>query len=88
MLLRGFTSFVLLLFFYIDHYPLPSAILHILSSDTDVSKTIPFANLPVFKDLTVHQKDWLTHSGENDRPGEIYPKFSNSDNITTFFLPN
>lgn len=30
----------------------------------------PFTNIPVFEDVDVQYKDWLTYFGGTDRPGE------------------
>ena len=49
-----------------------------ISSKIDEVLSInPFANVLVFKDFNVHHKDWLTYSGETDRPSEICYNFSN-----------
>ena len=40
------------------------------------------ANLFVFGDFIVHQKDWLTFSGGTDRPGELWYNFSISNDLT------
>ena len=41
------------------------------SSIDEVLSINPSANVFVFGDFNVHQKDWLTYSGETDRPGEL-----------------
>ena len=35
----------------------------------------------VFGDFNVHHKDWLTYSGETDRPGELSYSFSISNDL-------
>ena len=40
------------------------------------------ANVFVFGDLNVHHKDWLTYSGETDRPGELCYNSSISNDLT------
>ena len=36
----------------------------------------------VFGDFNIHHKDWLTHSGGTDRPGELCYNFSISNDLT------
>ena len=36
----------------------------------------------VFGDFNIHNKDWLTFSGETDRPGELCYNFSISNDLT------
>ena len=36
----------------------------------------------VFGDFNVHHKDWLTYSGETDRPSELCYNFSVSNDLT------
>ena len=40
------------------------------------------ANPFVFGDFNIHHKDWLTYSGETDRPGELCYNFSISNDLT------
>ena len=40
------------------------------------------ANVFVFGDFNIHHKDWLTHSGGTDQPGEPCFNFSISDDLT------
>ena len=48
-----------------------------ISSNTDEFLSVnPSANVFVFGNFNVHHKDCLTHSGGNDRPGELYYDFS------------
>ena len=42
----------------------------------------PSANVFVFGDFNVHHKDWLTHSGGTDKPGELCYNFSISNDLT------
>ena len=54
-----------------------------ISSTTDEVLLIsPSANIFVFGDFDVHHKDWLTYSGETDRPGELCCNFSISNDLT------
>ena len=48
-----------------------------VSSDIDEALSIkPFANVFVFGDFNIHQKDWLTYFGGTDRSGEFSCNFS------------
>ena len=40
------------------------------------------ANVFIFGDFNIHQKDCLTYSGGTDRPGELYNNFSVSNDLT------
>ena len=42
----------------------------------------PSANVFVFGNFNIHHKDWLTYSGETDRPGELCYNFSISNDVT------
>ena len=43
-----------------------------ISSNIDEVISInPSANVFFFGDFNIHHKDWLTHSGETDQPGEL-----------------
>ena len=42
----------------------------------------PSANAFAFGDFNVHHKDWLTYSGETDRPGELCSNFAISNDFT------
>ena len=43
-----------------------------ISSNIDEVLLInPSANVFVFGDFNIHHKDWLTHSGRTDQPGEL-----------------
>ena len=54
-----------------------------ISSNIDQVLSInPSANVFVFGDLNVHHKDWLTHSGGTDRPGELCYNFSTTNDLT------
>ena len=44
----------------------------VISSNIDEVLSISlFANVFVFRELSVHHKDWLTYSSETDRLGEL-----------------
>ena len=48
----------------------------------------PSANVFVFGDCNVHNKDWLTYAGGTDRLGELCYNFSISNDLThTFNFP-
>ena len=54
-----------------------------ISSNIDAILSInPSVNVFVFGDFKVHHKDWLTYSGEIDRPGKLCYSFSISDEVT------
>ena len=54
-----------------------------ISSNIDqVLQINPSANVFVFVDFNVHHKDWLTHSGGTDRPGELCNDFPISNDYT------
>ena len=54
-----------------------------ISSNIDEVLSIdPSANVFVFGDFNVDQKDWFTHSGKTDWPGELCYNFSVSNNLT------
>ena len=40
------------------------------------------ANVFLFEGFNVHNKDWLTYSGETDIPGEPCYNFPNLNNLT------
>ena len=42
----------------------------------------PSANFFIFGDFNIHYNDWLTYSGETDRPGELCYNFSISNDLT------
>ena len=42
----------------------------------------PSANVLLFGDFNVHDKNWLTYSGETDRSGELCYNFSFSNDLT------
>ena len=42
----------------------------------------PSANVFVFGEFNIHHKDWLTYSGETDRPCELCYNFSISNDFT------
>ena len=56
-------------------YPSPSSplctVFDFISFNIDEVLSInPSANVFVFGDFNIHRKDWLTYSGDTDRPGE------------------
>ena len=55
-----------------------------ISSNIDEFLSI---NLPahVFVFGDIHHKDWITYSGETDRPGELFNNFSISIDLTQMF---
>ena len=68
--LTGFTSFSIL------PLVLLSITFFIFLHDCDEILLInPSANVLVFEDFNIHQKDWVTSSGETDRPGELCCNF-------------
>ena len=87
LLLIFSTSFtlvsVLLLFLYRSPSSLLCTIFDSVSPDIDEVLPInPSANLFVFGDFNINHKDWLTYSGETDRPGELSDNFSISNDFT------
>ena len=44
----------------------------VLSNIDEFFSINPLANVFVFGDFNVHYTDWLTYSGGNDRPSELY----------------
>ena len=83
MFLTSFTSLsVLFLFPLLITFSL-CMVFDSISSDIDEVLSInPSANVFVFGDSTVHQKDWLTYSGGTDRSGELCYNFSLSNDLT------
>ena len=73
-------------FYFFFLYQSPSSLCTVfdsISSNIDEVLSInPSANVFVFGDFNVHHKDWLTHSGRTDRPGELCYKFSISNELT------
>ena len=72
-------------FFFL--YRLPSSslctVFDSISSNIDEVLSInPSANVFVFGEFNVYHKDWLTHSGGTDRPGELCYNFSISNDLT------
>ena len=62
--------------YFFFHYRSPSSslctVFDSISSNIDEVLSInPSANVFVFGDFNVHNKDWLTYSGGTDRPGEL-----------------
>ena len=54
----------------------------ISSSIDEVLSINPLANVFIFADFNIHQKDWLTYSGRTDRPDKLSFNFSFSNNLT------
>ena len=85
MFSTGFTSLgVLLLFplsitFFVFIYSF--WFLFHLTKD-EVLSISPSANIFIFRDFNAHHKDWLTYSGEINRPGELCYNFSILNDIT------
>ena len=70
-------------FFYRSPSSLLCTIFDSVSPDIDEVLPInPSANLFVFGDFNINHKDWLTYSGETDRPGELSDNFSISNDFT------
>ena len=53
-----------------------------ISSNIDEVLSFNPSAVFVFEDFNVHQKDWLTSSGEADQPGELCYNFSISNDFT------
>ena len=72
-------------FFFLYRSPSSSlcTVFDSISSNIDEVLSInPSANAFVFWDFNVHHQDWLTYSGETDRPGELCYNFSISNDLT------
>ena len=72
-------------FFFLNQSPFSSlcTVFDSISSNIhEVVSTKPSANVFVFGDFNVHRKDWLTYSGEADRPDKLCYNFSISNNLT------
>ena len=72
-------------FFFLYRSPSSSlcSVFDSISSNIDEVFSInPSANVFVFGDFNVHHKDWLTYSGETDRPVELCYNFSISSDLT------
>ena len=76
----------LLSYFFFLYRPPSSSLCTVfdsISSNIDEILSINLsANLFVFGHFKVHNKDWLTYSGRNDRPGELFFNFSSSHDLT------
>ena len=54
-----------------------------ISSNIDEVPSVNWSdNVFVFEDFNVYHKDWLTYSGRNDRPGDLFHNFSISNDLT------
>ena len=70
-------------FFFYQSPSLLCMVFYSISSNIDEVFSInPFANVFVFGDFNVHNKDWLIYSDGTDRPGELYYNFSISNDLT------
>ena len=72
-------------FFFVYRSPSSSlcTVFYSVSSNIDEVLSInPSADAFVFGEVNVHHKDWLTYSGETDKPGELYYNFSISNDLT------
>ena len=70
-------------FFYRSHSSSLRTVFDSISSKIDEVPSIKLsANVFVFGDFNVHHKDWLTHSGGTDRPGELCYNFSILSDLT------
>ena len=54
----------------------------ISSSIDEILLINPSVNVFVFRDFSIHHKDWLTYSAGTDRPGELCYNFSISNDVT------
>ena len=62
-------------FFYLYWSPPQSLCMVFDSISSNIDKALsinPSANLFDFRDLSIHHKDWLTHSGGTNRSGEFW----------------
>ena len=72
-------------FFFLYRSPSSAlcTVFYSISSNIDEALLIkPSANVFVFGDFNVHHNDWLTYSGETDRPGKLCYNFSISNDLT------
>ena len=75
-------------FFFLYRSPSSSlcTVFDSISSNRDEILSIsPSANVFLFGDFNVYHKDWLTYSGETDRPGELCYNFSISNDLIQMF---
>ena len=71
-----------LFFLYWSPFSLLSTVFDSISSNIDEVLFInPSANVFLFRDFSVHHKDWLTYSGGTGRPGELCYNFSISNDL-------
>ena len=71
-----------LFFLYWSPFSLLSTVFDSISSNIDEVLLInPSANVFLFRDFSVHHKDWLTYSGGTGRPGELCYNFSISNDL-------
>ena len=70
-------------FLYQSHSLSLCMVFYSISSNIDEVLSInPSANVFVFGDFNVHNKDWLTYSNGTDRSGDLYYNFSFSNDLT------
>ena len=69
-------------FLYQSHSSLCTVFDSISSNIDEVLWMNPSASVFVFGNFNLHHKDWLTYSGEADRPGEPCYNFSISNDLT------
>ena len=72
-------------FFFLYWLPFSSLCLGFDSISSNIDEILsinPSANVFVFRDFNIHHKDWLTYSGETDRPGEHCYNSSISNDLT------
>ena len=77
-----FTFFHFFFLYQSPLLPLCTVFYSISSNRDEVLSIDPSANVFVFGDFNVDQKDWLTHSGKTDWPGELSYNFSVSNDLT------
>ena len=63
-------------FFYQSFSSSLCTVFYSISSNIDAVLLInPSANVFIFRDFSIHHKDWLTNSGGTDQPGELCYNF-------------
>ena len=73
----GFTSLNVLLLFSLPITLSLCSIFDVVSSNVEEFLSInPSTNVFFFGDFNVHNKDWLTYSGETSTPGELKRPYS------------
>ena len=72
-------------FFFLYQSPSSALCMAFDSISSNIDKVLsvsPSTNVFVFGDVNIHNKDWLTHSGGTDQPGELCYNFSISNDLT------